>query len=73
MVCTLNVTALRRRMPNLGRSNQPELASSLQASRFICSEESYCRFCKRRLPDWKARLTPANVVPSRTAVMVRTT
>lgn len=32
-------------------------------------EEQQCRFCGAQLPDWKARMTPANVTPCRTAVM----
>ena len=32
-------------------------------------EESQCRFCNNRLPDWKKRMTPANVTPCATAVM----
>ena len=35
----------------------------------ISREENICRFCRKKLPDWKQRMTPEDVTPSRTAVM----
>lgn len=32
-------------------------------------EENICRFCRKKLPDWKQKMTPEDVTPSRTAVM----
>lgn len=34
-----------------------------------CREECICRFCRKKLPDWKQKMTPENVTPCRTAVM----
>lgn len=35
----------------------------------LCREETQCRFCGRKLPDWKQKMTPDNVTPCATAVM----